>query len=182
MDSYIQSIIEGDEIAFEIVFNLSHKKVYAYFIKKTASTELADELTQLAFIKLWCSKHTLNSGINLDTQLFRIAKTTLLDHFKKVAAEQRKLASFYLDRSADQPPSPHAYETNQQLQTILNQLPPTRRQVFILSRIEGYTYSEIAELLSISPRTVEKHISLALKQLGGYAGAAVIVTIICNLT
>lgn len=181
MEGYIQNIIQGDEIAFEIVFNLSHKKVYAYFMKKTASTELADELTQLAFIKLWCSRHTLNSGLNLDIQLFRIAKTTLLDHFKKVATERRKLTSFYLDSTAAPLVSSNNYETNQQLETILNQLPPTRRKVFVLSRIDGYTYDEIARLLSISPKTVERHISLAIKQLGGYGGAAVILSLTLQL-
>ncbi len=181
MNAYIQHIIEGDQIAFEIVFKLSHKKVYAYFNKKTASKELADELTQLAFIKMWRFRHTLAPDLTLDTQLFRIAKTTLLDHFKKLATEERKLKSFYQDNIAELYAPSSDYETNQQLEAVLNQLPPTRKKVFILSRIEGYSYNEIAEQLSISPRTVEKHISLALKQLGGYAGAAIIVSLAYNL-
>lgn len=175
MQDYIQNIINDDQWAFEMVFKLSHKKIYAYYVKKTASTELADELTQLAFIKLWRFRHTLAADISLDIQLFRIAKTTLLDHFKKVATEERNLRSYYQDYSPDTTIFPTAYETNEQISAILDRLPPTRRQVFILSRIEGYSYAEIAARLSISPRTVEKHISLALKQLGGYAGATMII-------
>lgn len=175
MQEYIQNIINDDEVAFEMVFKLSHRKIYAYYIRKTASTELADELTQLAFIKLWRFRHTLAVDISMDIQLFRIAKSTLLDHFKKVAAEERNLKSYYRDYFPDTTVSPTSYETNEQLTAILNRLPPTRRQVFILSRIEGYSYAEIAARLSISPRTVEKHISLALKQLGGYGGATIII-------
>jgi RNA polymerase sigma factor (sigma-70 family) len=175
MQDYIQNIIQDDQVAFEMVFKLSHKKIYAYYIKKTASTELADELTQLAFIKLWRFRHTLDTDISLDIQLFRIAKTTLLDHFKQVAREERNLRSYYQDHFQDAAASTTSYETKEQLFAILNRLPPTRRQVFILSRIEGYSYAEIAARLSISPRTVEKHISLALKQLGGYPGVTIII-------
>ncbi|WP_177192330.1 RNA polymerase sigma factor [Chitinophaga arvensicola] len=175
MQEHIKNIIDDDPVAFETVFKLSHKKIYAYYIKKTASTELADELTQLAFIKLWRFRHTLTADISLDIQLFRIAKTTLLDHFKKVATEERNLRSYYRDHAPDTAVSPVTYEANEQLSAILDRLPPTRRQVFILSRIEGYSYAEIAARLSISPRTVEKHISLALKQLGGYAGATIVI-------
>lgn len=181
MEHYIENIIEGDQVAFEIVFKLSHNKVYAYFKKKTASIELADELTQLAFIKLWRFRHTLNPSLSLDVQLFRIAKTALLDHFKKEALEERNLKSFYYDSPSQNVTLQADYETNQQLEAILSQLPPTRKKVFMLSRIEGYSYNEIAEQLAISPRTVEKHISLALKQLGGYAGAAIIVSLVHNL-
>ncbi|WP_295712665.1 sigma-70 family RNA polymerase sigma factor [Mucilaginibacter sp.] len=182
MEDYVKNINEGDQVAFEIVFNLSHKKVYAYFKKKTASTELADELTQLAFIKLWRFRHTLALQHSLHTQLFRIAKTTLLDHFKKVAIEERNLRSFYQETVSNEVALSSAYETNQQLVTILDHLPPIRKKVFVLSRIEGYTYSEIGEQLSISPRTVEKHISLALKQLGGYSGAAIIICLVHQLS
>jgi RNA polymerase sigma factor (sigma-70 family) len=175
MQEYIQNIIDDDQVAFEMVFKLNHKKIYAYFIKKTASTALADELTQLAFIKLWRFRHTLAIDISLDLQMFRIAKTTLLDHFRKAAREQRNLRSYYQDHFPDTTVTTSSYETNEQLSAILDRLPPTRRQVFILSRIEGYSYAEIAARLSISPRTVEKHISLALKQLGGYPGVTIII-------
>lgn len=182
MEDYIHKIIEGDEVAFEIIFRLNHKKVYAYFQKKTASTELADELTQLAFIKIWRFRHTLALDLSLDIQLFRVAKTTLLDHFKKIATEERKIKSFYQDNISSLYTPTSDYETRQQLESVLSCLPPTRKKVFILSRIEGYSYNEIAERLSISPRTVEKHISLALKQLGGYAPAAIIVSLAFNLS
>jgi RNA polymerase sigma-70 factor (ECF subfamily) len=47
-------------------------------------------------------------------------------------------------------------------------MPPMRRQVFMMSRMEHLSYSEIAERLAISPRTVENHIILALKYLRGF--------------
>ncbi|QPH39311.1 RNA polymerase sigma factor [Pedobacter endophyticus] len=169
MPNYIQNIRKGDHASFEMVFKLYHRKLYAYFFSKTKSEDQAEELTQMAFIKLWRFKHTLADDFPLDTQLFKIAKTTLLDYFKKLANDARNL-KIYCDQisapSVD--PSP-LFDSEQQLDVILGCLPPTRKQVFLLNRLHGYSYKEIAEKLSISPRTVEKHIALALKQLSGYA-------------
>ncbi|WP_158542133.1 RNA polymerase sigma factor [Pedobacter chinensis] len=178
MSNYIQNIREGDHISFEIVFKLWHRKVYAYFFKKTASESQAEELTQLAFIKLWRFKHTLTEELPLDVQLFKIAKTTLLDYFKKILNDERNLKVYHQELVKSSEEVAELYEAKQQLEVVLNCLPPTRKQVFVLSRLHGYSYKEIAEQLSISPRTVEKHISLAVKQLNGYAYAPALIVLL----
>ncbi len=169
MTNYIQNIKEGDHVSFEIVFKLWHKKVFAYFFKKTASKDQAQELTQLAFIKLWRFKHTLSEECPLDLQLFKIAKTTLLDYFKKLGNDERNLTVYHQEAQVNVQNQTEVFEYKQQLEVALNCLPPTRKKVFLLNRLHGYSYKEISEQLSISPRTVEKHISLAMKQLNGYA-------------
>lgn len=165
MSNYIQEIKQGDHVSFEIVFRLYHKKVYAYFYKKTLCQDQAEELTQMAFIKLWRFKHTLTEDFTLDVQLFKIAKTTLLDYFKKAANDEKNLKIYHAERAESIQDVAQLYDNQQQLEVVLGCLPPTRKQVFVLNRLHGYSYKEIAEQLSISPRTVEKHISLAIKQL-----------------
>lgn len=169
MSNYIENIRQGNHKSFEIVFKLWHKKIYGYFLKKTASDDLAEELTQMAFIKLWRFKHTLSEDFPLDVQLFKIAKTTLLDYFKKIASEERNLSVYRIEIENRIEEQSLQFDAKKQLETVLSCLPPTRKQVFVLNRLQGYSYKEIAEQLSISPRTVEKHISLAIKQLNSYA-------------
>jgi RNA polymerase sigma factor (sigma-70 family) len=178
VSNYIQNIKEGDHISFEIVFKLWHKKLYAYFFKKTDDDDLAEELTQLAFIKLWRFKHTLTELHPIDLQLFRMAKSTLLDHFKKQANDELNLKLYHKEISDAATEQSSQFEAKQQLEQVLNCLPPTRKQVFLLNRIHGYTCKEIAEQLSISPRTVEKHIALAVKQLNGYAYVSFLVFLV----
>lgn len=175
MLSDIIKLKTGDHEVFEVVFKLSHKKVYAYFFKKTNDEDIAQELTQLAFIKLWNFKHTLSEDHELDVQLFRIARTTLLDHFKKLSNDDRNLKLYYSNINEEAADQNQKFEINQQLEVALSVLPPTRKKVFILNRLQGYSYKEISEQLSISPRTVEKHISLAVKQLDGYAYVPVLI-------
>ena len=182
MSNYIQNIIAGDHLSFEIVFKLWHRKVYAYFFKKTACQNQAEELTQLAFIKLWRFKHTLSEDFPLDVQLFKIAKTTLLDYFKKIANDNRNIKIYHQELIETSAEESKLYEAKQELETVLKCLPPTRKEVFVLNRLYGYSYKEIAEKLSISPRTVEKHISLATKQLNGHAYITYLIILLGFLT
>lgn len=64
-----------------------------------------------------------------------------------------------MQNEVNQPEMHHA------LEQAIEQMAPVRKRVFKLSKVEGYSYKEIAEMLSISPKTVENHISQALKQL-----------------
>ncbi len=138
MSDYIQNIRQGNHTSFEIVFKLWHKKVYGYFLKKTASDDLAEELTQLAFIKLWRFKHTLTEDFPLDVQLFKIAKTTLLDYFKKLANDERNLKIYSADLADKIAEQSLQFDINKQLEVVLNCLPPTRKQVFVLNRVHGF--------------------------------------------
>jgi len=178
VSNYIHDIREGNHLSFEIVFKLWHRKIYAYFLKKTACEDHAEELTQQAFIKLWRFKHTLSEDFSLDTQLFKIAKTTLLDYFKKIANDERNLKVYHQNYTISTVEHTKVLEAKEQLEVVLNCLPPTRKQVFVLNRLHGYSYKEIAEQLSISPRTVEKHISLAVKQLNGFAYTPMLIIIL----
>ena len=168
MSEFIEEIKCGNEVAFENVFRLWHKKVNGYFISKTASTDLADELTQVVFIKLWRFRGSLSGDHHLEHQLFRMAKSVLLDYFRTESTAKRHL-SLYRDELQGSHTGENQFEIRQQLYAVLNTLPPVRKNVFILSKLHGYSYKEIAEQLSISPRTVENHVSLATKQLAKYS-------------
>lgn len=153
--------------AFEDLFLLWNRKIYHYALSKTASTYIAEETVQRVFIKLWNNLHHKEVDIKIEAQLFCIAKTTLLD----VVKEERRRQTYALD-----PEYPQAHnhtplevyrikELQQQLDSVINQMPQARKTVFRMSRFENLSYKEIAQQLSISPKTVENHISLALQTL-----------------
>lgn len=161
---YISCLKEGNQIVYEKVYDMWHLKVYAYFLNKTRSEYMAEEMVQLTFIKLWNFKQTLNDTIPLEAQLFTIARTTMLDFLKKHANQQRlnDAAIPEMERIAE---PLWEFDFENRVNTSINTLPPMRRQVFLLNRFEGFSNRQIAEKLAISPRTVEKHMSLALRQL-----------------
>lgn len=163
----IAALKEGDEFIFGEIYNEFHQRVYFFVLAKTKSQYLAEEATQLTFIKLWNYRHTLDVTLSLSVQLFQIAKTTLIDLLRK-EGNRAKLSIVNNHDNSSVNNTAETFETIE-LQTQLKQevqkMPPVRKKVFELSRYESKSYKEIAKLLSLSEKTVENHISLALKQL-----------------
>jgi RNA polymerase sigma factor (sigma-70 family) len=163
----IAEIRAGSEASFTEVFNEYHRKLYHYFLKKTRSEEMSGELVQLTLIRLWQFRHTLSDDHSLEVQLFNMATSALIDYFRKESSLKRKIISI-----TDQLPETTAttqatdnFEYSNFLQSTIASLSPVRKRIFILSRIYGYSYKEIAQELSISVKTVEDHMVKALKHL-----------------
>lgn len=163
----LDRISQGDETAFEIFFDTYHANLFFFFRKKTGSDFLAEELVQLTFIKLWNSRQQLDPAIELHIQLFRIARTTLIDKLRTEAVANKRM-HLIREQLETAPATPSLYEEKEvmeRLQLAIDKLPPARRTIFRMNRLEGLTAKEIAHRLQISPRTVEHQISHAVRQL-----------------
>jgi len=79
----VSQIKSGNELVFQQVFNEYHEKLFYYILKKTNSDYMAEEVVQLTFIKLWNTRENLNEEYQISSQIFRIAKTTLIDLIRK---------------------------------------------------------------------------------------------------
>ncbi|MCH5684864.1 sigma-70 family RNA polymerase sigma factor [Niabella sp. W65] len=161
-----------DESLFRQVFYNYSKKLYYYILSKTNSQHLANEVTQITFIKLWKYRQNLNREVSISTQIFQIAKTTLIDEQRKEGRLQLNLKKLIIKQNLfDSNNGDNTYnklnlkDTQRMFNDALEQLPPTRRKVLQLSRNEELTHKEISDKLSISVKTVEKHIQLALRAI-----------------
>lgn len=161
----IAAIKEGDALIFSEIFNEYHQKVYFYTLSKTHSSYIADETTQLTFIKLWHYRASLDESMPISRQIFRIAKTTCIDLLRK-EANQAKLLNVHREQAEIAvTETVEAKELQHRMVHVVQNMPPVRRKVFELSRYEFKSHKEIAQLLSLSVKTVENHIALAIKQL-----------------
>ena len=163
----IAALQKGDELAFQELFYEFHRKIYGYVLSKTQSQYLAEEVTQTTFIKLWRYRHTLRPDLPVSQQIFRIAKTSLIDALRSQSNQTRLMHAVHAETgpAESQPVSLENKERLEQAQALIRSLPPVRQRVFQLSREEGRTMREIAEMLSISVKSVEKHIARTLQQL-----------------
>ncbi len=154
----------GDETALNFIFNEYRQAIYFYVYDKTKSTFCAKEVVQLSFIKLWKYRHNLKENVDISYQLFRIARTTMIDELRKVQLNYsvENLSNSYT-KTQDLEEKISYNDTKRKLEKLIGMLPPLRQRVFYLSRINNYSHKEIAKMLSISPKTVENHINLALK-------------------
>jgi RNA polymerase sigma-70 factor (ECF subfamily) len=167
MDDILQNIKAGDLESFRTAYQLYHEKLFFYVVRHTRSTYLAEETVQMTFIKCWENKENLSSDVQLSQQLFRIAKSTLIDLLRKESRRKTHLTSL-LHQSAPPTVQNPDLQKKEELSLVfdtIEQMAPVRREVFKLSRLDGYSHKEIATRLSISPKTVENHIGRAIRQL-----------------
>ncbi|HVI45150.1 MAG TPA: RNA polymerase sigma-70 factor [Chitinophaga sp.] len=163
----IRALKEGNTSVFKELFNEYHRKVYLYVLSRTGSSYIAEETTQITFIKLWDYRQQLNESEEVGKLIFHIARATCIDLLRKDAVRDRvrKLESPAENDVWHLSDTVEVKELQQRIHHMVDNMPPVRRRVFELSRYEFKSYKEIAELLSLSVKTVENHIALAIKHL-----------------
>jgi RNA polymerase sigma-70 factor (ECF subfamily) len=162
---HVKEIKEGNRLAFSKVFEEYHLKLYQYIYRYTQSAWYAEETVQLSFVKLWEKRETLSEQYDISTQLFRIAKSTLIDLLRK---ESIRCTQELSDTFISGTPTEDKVIYKEQLENVLSaieELPSQSREVFKLSRLGDLSHKDISRQLSISPKTIEGHISRALKSL-----------------
>ena len=160
-------IKQGNVDSFKIAFSFYQSRLHNFIYNKTGSAYYAHEVTQLTFIKLWECRESLSEECQLSTQIFRIAKTTLIDVLRKTERERLKLESFSKIGLEDVTNnlSMETHDVNIIFKIITEQMPPMRKKVFRLRIEQQLSYKEISSLLSISLKTVNKHMELALPKV-----------------
>ncbi|GGB25176.1 RNA polymerase sigma factor [Puia dinghuensis] len=164
-DNQLIEIKKGNLKAFYGAFEAHNVKLYQYIYNRTGNAYYAEETVQLTFIRLWEKREGLSEEYSLSIQLFRIAKSILIDLSRRETRRQtRELSDMFISG----PTESERLMYKEQLENVLSaidQLPDQSRKVFQLSRLDNLSHKEIGEQLSISPKTVESHITRALKHL-----------------
>ncbi|MCU7693056.1 RNA polymerase sigma factor [Haoranjiania flava] len=168
-----------DEVFFKEVFDTYFDKIFSAFRRKVTDTNVAQDLTQLTFLKFWEYRSTYTFELSTEIQLFRKAKLVFIDWLRK-EAHQRKI----MDEMKQISEKMHStkFELTDTLKIAIEQLPAMRKKVFSLAYIDGYSHKEIADQLNISTKTVDAHVLKALNQLRKLLAFYVIITYISQLS
>lgn len=159
-------LAEGNEAAFEELYHLYSNRLLGYLIKIVKSDNLAGELLQDTFIKVWNSRNSIDPDKPFRPYLYRIAENNVYDFFRKVARDKKLQAQLISIASSNYSHVEESFcnkENVQLLRNVIDELPPKRRQVFRLIKIEERSYEEVSTLLNISTSTISDHIVKANK-------------------
>jgi RNA polymerase sigma-70 factor, ECF subfamily len=131
--------------------------------------EDAEGVVQEVFVKIWQSRGNIDINASFESFLFTIAYNATMSLLRKRMSEAKSreyLKSLQQIQSSEEIIEKlHLQELNQKVQSLLNQLTPRQKEIYVLSREEGLTHGEIAKKLNISESTVNNHLVTILKQL-----------------
>lgn len=161
---------EGELDMLSPLFDRYHQRLYGFFYRLTSRPDISADLVQDVFERVLKYRHTYSRDGRFATWLFQISRNLYHDHCRKM---KRQPEGFSMDRDSfyEQPGQNNASETasvkdDQLLLTqALDQLSEDKRQALILSRIEGFRYSEIADIMNCSEGAVKVRIFRSLKEL-----------------
>lgn len=162
----VESLKQGDLTAFNKLYKAIEPKLYAFTYKMLRDKEETEEVVQDVFVKVWEKKHLFDPQQNIESYIFSISKNIVYNRAKRKVYElalkrhiihQNNISENATDNTIDY------QELNQILDKIFDAMPPARKQVFIMSRIEGLSNKEIAVKLNTSISNIENHINKALR-------------------
>lgn len=153
------------EQTYKSIFDNYSKTIFNYLFYKYGNQEKAQDIVQEAFVKLWenCAKVSPEKA---KSYLYTIANNLFLNVIKAEKV-RLKYASRHKKESTNQSPEFILEEKQfkEKLENALNNLPENQRTTFLLNRIDGKKYSEIAQIEGVSVKAIEKRMHLALKSL-----------------
>lgn len=164
-------IADGDEFAFKRLFNAYHQQLGTHIFRLTDSMELAEEVVQDVFLKIWTNREELKDVRNFKAYLFVISKNQALNCIKKIMREQKQQQHWEAENASEEALVMQDTELNKYytlLDLAINNLPPQQQKVYLLSRHERLKYAEIAEEMNISRETVKKYLQLAVSFISTY--------------
>jgi len=169
-DALMERVRDGDAAAFEQLFRKYERRLLNFFHKVCFSQTLAEDLTQEVFVRLWSSRRSYKPQGKFTTYLFRIAKNcwSSLSGSRRRRYEERRaeLADGLVSEPMSDPAArAEDAELRRRLRAAVASLPDELRIPFVLSRYGELNYADIAEVLSVSLRTVERRVTEAARLL-----------------
>lgn len=164
----ISGLKNGDHYSFQKIFEYYSTPLFKFAFGYLKSKEIAEDVVQEVFLKIWNNRKNIKTNTSFQSYLFTIALNTVRKYFNKLSLQNEFKHHILIDISKNQ----IDFDKNSDFQSLLdklddliNRMPEKRREVFIKKKYEEKSLKEIAEELTITTKTVEYHITEAMKYL-----------------
>lgn len=164
-DAILDRLRRGDGDAFEAIFNEHYAPLLGLAERMLGDRASGEEAVQEVMVELWRRHESLNVGTSLRAYLFRAVRNRALNQIRHDRVARRAEPHLREDRAAMPTAQRNLIEAeiDAAVRKAVSELPPRCREVFELSRLHGLKYSEIAETMGISVKTVEVQMGKALR-------------------
>lgn len=158
----------GEEAAFNELFDLFLPRLYPFVARFTKAEVAAQEVIQETFIRIWMNRDKLSAIENPGGWIYKVASNECYNYIRKQALNNRRFTA--ISGSADHQPLHNAVheqldlkELTQLINHAVDELSPQRKKIYQMSRQQGKSIPEIAQILQLSPNTVKNSLVAALK-------------------
>ena len=168
IEEIILRLKKDEKSALDDLFDYYYPRLF-HFSKSILKIETeVDDILQEVFVKLWLNRQKIGNAETFNSYIFTITKNEVLNlirtnlrnnSFKNELFQRSVAEEFQIQSQLE------FKEVKSGIDQVVSQLPEKRRQIFILSRTEGFSNKEIAQQLNISEKTVEDHITHAIKKI-----------------
>ena len=163
-------VARGDETAFTQLYLHFGKKLIHFAVSLVRSREIAEELVEDVFVKLWANRQNITAIENIRVYLYVAVKNKALNKLSQKATELIAAPFDYLDTTLDEfAASPYdlmiTSEMMERMHQVIETLPPRCKMIFKLIREDGLKYKEVAEILNISINTIDAQMAIAVRKI-----------------
>lgn len=185
-EQLLAALKRGDKSAFTLIYNAYVGKSFNFVFSLVKDRETAKDIVQETFIKVYLKRETISKVNSFSSYLYMMLRNAVLDYFDSEMVKLRYMhriqetAEDFADVVNE---TMNVNELSEQIESVLSGMPRQRQNIFRLSRYRGVPNNEIARMFGISQRTVENHLTNALrdirKKLSGNLNN--IISVICAL-
>ncbi len=165
---WLSLLKNGERKAFDVIYQHYSYPIYARILAMTKIHDVADELLQDIFLKVWEKRDSIDESLSFQAWIYKIAEHTVYDHYRKMSRDAR-MREDLVRNFAELYNHTEDYILNKErtslLEKALRRLPAQRQLIFQLCRIEGKSYEEAAAILNISTSTVSNQLVKATKSI-----------------
>lgn len=153
---------------FETLFKANYADLCLTAIRIVRDKDIAEDVVQEVFLQIWKKRDDLDFQISLKAYLHKSVINHSLNYHARQKSVLKREETYHQETALDVNDTEQkvfSQETQQRIDQVINSIPEACRRVFVLSRHENLSYKQIAETLDISVKTVENHITKALRIL-----------------
>lgn len=166
-DTLIQ-LKEGNPKAFSRIFSQYSQRLYFFALGYLKSEKEAEEIVQETFLKLWERREHLDLTLSFHAYLFKIAFNFIQKRIQRQVKDdelKHELADELVNFDQHTSNLVNYHHLLQHINRLIGHLPPRQAQILKLRKLDGYSTAEISDMLQLASKTVEAHLTAALKFL-----------------
>lgn len=159
---------KGDYAAFEELYWIYNRRLYNFVLSVLFDKSLAEDITQTCFLKIWENRKNIDEEKGFTSYLHTIAKNLVYRETERELLKNRFLAVLQEKQQRSDNTTEETIDARllqEHLNELIEKLPPARKEIFIMSKLQGLSNREIAEKMSVSEKTVETQVYRSIQFL-----------------